>query len=315
VHFESLLKSLIILVVLAGCAIWLRRRSSILQSEEGVFPRLITDFTLPALIFANLSREPVKLQDLSLALVMFCAIASVMLVAWFIGRRMRLERPVLGSVILVSGAGASSTLGYCLIQQMFANNAAVMSEVIVMGEVGVILPLFIFGVAIAVHFGETTGDAPNWGATTKAFFCSPIFVALVLGLAASFIGLPEENAAVRLLDKILHIASASLPLLVAFTIGLMLRPIAYKKMIRLVLLVGVLKLVLEPLIAAGMALALTMPALGRDILVVEAAMPSGALAAVLAARYGCDGAVASALLIVTLCLSLLVIPAMGYLAF
>ena len=84
VHFESLLKSLIILVVLAGCAIWLRQRSSILRSEEGVFPRLITDFTLPALIFANLSRAPVKLHDLTLALMMFCAIAVVMVAAWLI---------------------------------------------------------------------------------------------------------------------------------------------------------------------------------------------------------------------------------------
>ena len=44
-------------------------------------------------------------------------------------------------------------------------------------------------------------------------------------------------------------------------------------------------------------------------------MPSGALAAVVAARYGCDSGVASALLIATVGLSLLVVPLIGYIAF
>ncbi len=37
-------------------------------------------------------------------------------------------------------------------------------------------------------------------------------------------------------------------------------------------------------------------------------MPSGALAAVLAARYGCDGAIASTLVIATYVLSLVALP-------
>lgn len=314
VQFESLLRSLLILVALAGCAIWLRQRSAILRSEESVFPRLVTDFALPALIFENLSREPFKLHDLNLALVLFCSIAFVMLVAWLIGRWMHLERPVLGSVILVSGVGSSSTLGYALIHQMFGDNREIMSEVVIMGEVGVILPLFIFGVAIAAYFGESSDNGTSLGAATKAFVRSPIFLAMALGLTASWIGLPQEHGATKLLNSILDVASDSLTLLVAFTIGLMLRPIAYKQVMGLVLLVGLLKLIVEPLVAGGLARMLVLPELERDILLVEATMPSGALAAVLAARYGCDGAIASALLVATLCLSLLAVPLLGFLA-
>lgn len=118
----------------------------------------------------------------------------------------------------------------------------------------------------------------------------------------------------ELLNGFLEVASDSLTLLVAFTVGLMLRPIAAKRMVRLLVLVGLLKLVLEPLVAGGLALALAVPELQRDLLLVEAAMPSGALAAVIAARYGCDAAVASALLVATLGLSLLVVPLIGYIA-
>ncbi len=311
-QFSSLLESFVILVALAGCAVWLRQRSAIVRGEEGVFARLVTDFTLPALIFANLSREPFEIQQLELALVLFISIAVVMTLAWLAGRWMRLERPVLGSVILVSGVGSTSTLGYSLIHNIYGDDHEVMSQLVIMGEFGVVLPLFIFGVAVAMHFGEEAEDRPGLGAAVNSFLRSPIFVALILGLSASYMGLPQDHWAVELLNGFLQVASDSLTLLVAFTIGLMLRPVAFKQLVSLLVLVALLKLGLEPLAAGGIALALAVPELQRDILVVEAAMPSGALAAVVAARYGCDAAVASALLIATLGLSLLVVPLIGY---
>lgn len=313
-QFESLLHSYIIIVALAGSAIWLRQRSTILRGEEGVFARLVTDFALPAMIFANLSHEPFEPHQLRLALLLFASIAVVMTVAWLIGRWMQLERPVLGSVILVSGVGSTSTLGYSLIQNIFGDNFEVMSQVVVMGEFGVVLPLFIFGVAIARYFGDSAEDQPRLGAAVKGFFTSPIFVALVLGLLTSFIGLPQDHWAVELLNGFLRVATDSLMFLVAFTIGLMLKPIAAKKIVGLLILAASLKLILEPLVAGGLALLFAVPELQRDILLVEAAMPSGALAAVIAARYGCDSAVASALLIATVGLSLLVVPIIGYIA-
>jgi hypothetical protein len=39
------------------------------------------------------------------------------LIAWIIGTAMGLGRRVLGSVVLVTGVGSSSTLGYSLIHQ------------------------------------------------------------------------------------------------------------------------------------------------------------------------------------------------------
>ncbi|NIQ97233.1 MAG: hypothetical protein GWN87_25965, partial [Desulfuromonadales bacterium] len=88
------------------------------------------------LIFVTLSREPFELHQLELAFILFASIALVMTVAWLIGRWMRLERPVLGSVILVSGVGSTSTLGYSLIQSIYGDNSEVMSQVVIMGEFG-----------------------------------------------------------------------------------------------------------------------------------------------------------------------------------
>jgi len=314
-QIDSLLEAFIVLAALATSAIWLRSRSTILQSEQGVFARLVTDFALPAVIFANLSREPFSIEKLFPALLLFCAIAVVMLVAWLIGRALKLDRPVLGSVILVSGVGSTSTLGYALIHHIFGDNTEVMSQVVIMGEFGVVLPLFIFGVAIAIYFGEDETDGSGLWTAAKSFSTSPIFISMALGLAVSSLDLRQDHWTIQLLNDFLAVASDSLALLVAFTIGLMLRPIAYRKIVTLIVLVALLKLILEPLIAGSIALALGVSDLQRELLVVEAAMPSGALAAVLAARYGCDAAVASALLMATYILSLLALPLIAYFSF
>ncbi len=51
-----------------------------------------------------------------------------------------------------------------------------------------------------------------------------------------------------------------------------------------------------------------LPPLDDEILFIEAAMPAGTVAAVLAGRYGCDGTTASALVVATYGLCLLTIP-------
>jgi hypothetical protein len=315
--FDNLLNSFIVLVALAGTAIWLRGRGTILPEDQSVFGRLVTDFALPALVFTSLSKEPFSVEKLLPAMVLFGSIAAVMVVAWLIARAMRLDRPVQGSVILVAGVGSSSTLGYSLIHHVFGDDPAVMGKVVAMGEMGVVLPLFSFGVAIAMYFGRDQAETETvslWTAS-RPFFTSPIFLAMVLGLAVSFVGIPQEHRATRLLNDFMKVAGDSLSLLVAFTIGLMLRPIAYRKIAKLLVIVVGLKLVVEPLISQAAALVLDIPKLDRELLVLEAAMPSGTIAAVLAARYGCDGAVASALLVATYVVSLLALPLVVYIDF
>jgi len=314
VQFESLFDSFIVMIALIGAAIWFRQKNVIQTQEQGVFARLVTDFALPALIFANLSREPFNLDNLKLAFVIFVSIALVMVVAWMVGRWIRLERPVLGSVILVSGVGSTSTLGYSLVHGIFGENTEVMSQLVIMGEVGVVLPLFTFGVAIASYFGTDVEDGPDVIDATKTFVRSPIFIAFVLGVLVSSFDLTPDHKVMDLLESVLKIASDSLTFLVAFTIGLMLKPISFREIAGLLLLVCGLKLILEPAVAAAFATALGLSEFQKDMLIIEAAMPSGALAAVIAARYGCDAATASALLIATYVVGLFAIPIIGLIA-
>lgn len=308
-QFYNLLQSICVLVALILCAIWLKRRSVISEADQSVFGRLVTDFALPALIFANLARSPLFTPEKMLpALMMFISISVVMILVWIIGKLMRLEQGILGSLVLVAGIGSASTLGYSLIQQVFVHNSTALGDALIIGELGVGLPLFTLGVAVAMYFGRDKSEGRGLWAASKQFFYSPIFISLVLGIAVSFLNVPQAHWAVRLIYKFLEIAGDSLSLLVAFTIGLMLRPINFRTTWLLIALVAIVKLIVEPLLAGLGASMLAVPGLEREVLVLEAAMPSGTVAAVLAARYGCDGAAASSLVIATYLFSLVTLP-------
>ena len=307
-QFNILLESLLILVALCASAIWLRHRGVIARSEQAVFGRLMTDFALPAVILLSLSRAPFSAHAILPTLLIFLATILTMVPAWLIGKAMRLERPVMGSLILVSAFGGSSTLGLSLIRRIFGDNAVVMRDSVLMGEYGVLLPVFTIGVAIAIYFGREDHNEVSLWEAFKPFFMSPIFAAMVAGTVISLIGLSPHSTVVRLFENFLHVAGRPLILLVAFSIGLSLGPIPIRRLAMLIVVVAGLKLLFEPFLAWAMALPLHLPKFEIELLVLQAAMPSGAISAVIAARYGCDGPTASALVVATAVLSLISLP-------
>lgn len=313
--FDSLLNYLILLVALGGTAIVLRRLSVIPHGSEMVFGRLVTDFAMPALIFASLSTHPVTEIQLYGALLLFAAIAPVMVAAWLIGRAMQLDRPALGSLIMVSGFGGTGTLGFAIIQHVFGDDQQMMADAVVMGQFGNLLPALTIGVAVSIIFGQGRDEPVTVRSALGPMVASPIFAATVLGIAASFVDLKTHVWPLSLIYEYLHIASATLSVFVGFAIGLMLKPIAYRAIAVLAVIAVVLKLVIEPLIGWSMTLLVALPDMERQLLILDTALPTGTIAAVVAARYGCDGAMASALVVATLIVSLVLLPATIYLTF
>jgi hypothetical protein len=144
----------------------------------------------------------------------------------------------------------------------------------------------------------------------KNFFVSPIFIAFILGLIVSQIPTASSLMAGDFFTTFFGYFANGLEILVAVSLGLMLRPIDLKPILPLFLLIVGIKLFLNPVFIFFGATGLGLSGLATEILVIEAAMPSGAIAAVVAGRYGCDGALASALVIATYIVSLVTIPIM-----
>lgn len=309
--FSNLIEALAVLLALIGAALWLRNRGVLKQEHSPTLARMITDLMLPALIFSSLSRHPLELDRMPPALIMLVTTLTMLALAWWIGRRIGLGPAQLGAFVLVAGVGSSSTIGYTLVGQVFRGDPEAAFDAVMIGEIGAILPLFLVGVPIGIHFGTQAsgGEAAkgeHWR-EVRAFARSPIFLAMVAGFAASFLPQPEWTV-IGVFYRVLEILGNALPVYVALTIGLLLRPVSWRTAAIPIAAVLLLKLMIEPVLAAQLATIGHVPRLERNVLVIEAAMPSGTIATIVAARYGCDGGFASTVVVISYVASLLSIP-------
>ena len=303
----SLVEALGVLLALIGAALWLRWRGVLQEAHSPTLSRLITDLMLPALIFASLSQHRLEWSQMPPALIMLVTTLIMLALAWWIGRAIRLEAPQLGAFTLVAGIGSSSTLGYTLIGQVFRGDPGAAFDAVMIGEIGAILPLFLVGVPIAIHFGKQDSSPGAHWREVRTFVRSPIFISMVGGFTVSFIDLPEWQV-VDVMYRVLDILGGALPVFVALTIGLMLRPVSLKTALVPIAAVLAVKLFVEPMLAAELATIAHVPRLERNVLLIEAAMPSGTIATIVAARYGCDGGFASTVVVVSYVASLVSVP-------
>jgi len=307
-YFYALLGSLFILVTLVLLALLLRNRSILSAEHQTLFSRLVTDFALPALIFSTLSQQRFEIEKLLPALIMMGTILIACSLGFAAGKMLKMDRKSLGAFVLVSGWGSSSTLGYALIMQCFNNNPEAMGDALIISELGAGVPLFLLAIPFALYFGREHTDSSEVLASVAEFFRSPIFIALVLGIAFSFLRLPPENIVVKTIYSLLGIIGDSIEIFTAFAVGLMLQKIPFRRLLPPIAALFCINLIAEPLIALGSAHLFGLSQLEDEVLVIEAAMPAGAIAAVVAARYGCNGGLASALVIAMYVLSLGTIP-------
>jgi len=316
--FESLVTSLGVLLLLIGAALWLRKCDVLHQSDGPMLSRIITELMLPALIFASLSRHSIGTHMLLPSVVMLGSTLMVMALAWGFGKRIGLSPGQLGSFILVAAFGSASTLGYTLIKQVYPGNTDALFNAVIISELGAVTPLFILGVPLAIYFGrreesEESAEDKHPLHDFYQFLKSPICIALILGFGVSFLEIPENNLTTALYQALDALAQA-LPVFVALTIGLMLRPVEIRGILLPVAGIISLKLLLEPFMVAELSSLSHISAMERNVLLIEAAMPSGTLAAIVAHRYYCDGAMASTLVVASYGASLISVPLVTLLA-
>jgi malate permease and related proteins len=306
----SVVSSVAILVALI-CFAMLLRRLGVLKEEQGpIFARLITHVTLPALIFVSLMQTKILWSEAILAFYMLIAEIICLVLGWFIARMFRLDAARTGAVVLATGFGSSSLLGYALINQVFPNNSDALTEAVIISELGVVPAFFTLGVMIAIYYGSTQTEPGERFRAALKFFKSPIFVSVAAGLLFSFLVGPIENPIFnRVLDGVDVVGSAN-TFIVALTVGLLLHFKGLKEVVGLALLVCLVKLVLKPVM-------LWLPTLPMDlmdwqvhVLILEASMPSAMLTAALCSSYGCDGKLASKLVFATTIVSIVTIPIM-----
>lgn len=293
----------------------LKRKGIFSTAHLPVFGKLITELILPITIFSTLSVSHLQYQFAFGAFVYFGASLAICLVAYLVCRYFRFPNSVTGALVILSGFGSTSTIAYPLISQAYGATSEAMVNALIIGEFGSVLPFFTIGILIAAWFGRKTGTGgPAMAlANLKDFFRTPIFLSLVAGLAVSLIPPVSALMASDFATSFFAYFNNGFEMIVAITIGLMLRPVKINDILRYLCIAIPLSLVAMPLCVYAGATIAQVPAVTREVLVIEAAVPSGAIAAVVSERYGCDGPLASTIVVISFLISLVTLPLLSIL--
>jgi predicted permease len=295
---QHLLVAVAVVVILYGLALLLRRRQVLTEDHSLVLARLVTDLLLPAMVFYTLARERIELHQMGPAFVMLGLELSCIALAWVASAMLRFPRAQQGAIVFCAAFGSSTFLGYPIIAEMFPHQAEAMIEAVLISEIGVGYTIFILGPVLAAYFGSKAGEGRSRWSASLAFFRSPVFFALVLGMLWGTLALPGEDSA--WLAPVFHVCKAlgaALTPIAILAVGLMFRIPALKHIVLPLGIVALVKLLLKPLAAGAAASVLGFPDLWREVLVLLAAMPPAVLGVVFLRRYGGDATLASALLL------------------
>jgi malate permease and related proteins len=310
---QSVVQSVSILIGMILFAMVLRNLGVIKEEQGGHFAKLITQYTLPALIFSALSTSQFDPRKLLLAVVMIVSQALCALLAWGASLLLGLSRPRKGALILASTFTSSGFLGYAVVKEVYLDNSQALADAAIVSELGVAAVIFTLGILIAIRFGaKETGPAERRAEALK-FFRSPIFFSLVLGILFSCFPIPHDQWMIAGLYKLLRTIAAANTLLVTLTIGVMLHFKDLRRVLYIVLMACAIKLFIQPLLSYFQAELLSFPTLWHQIVVLEAAMPTAAMTAVFSKRYGCDTELTTILIFATFISSIITVIMMVFL--
>lgn len=308
--YGKIVLSIVILMGVILIAVLLRSVGIIKEEQGKLFADLVTHVTLPALVFSSLSHATIYPEYILLAFIMIAAELISLVLAWAVGRRLRLENAQMGAFMLTSAFGSSSFLGYVLISQVFPGNVDAMTEAVIISEVGLVPVLFTVGTMVAIYYGRSDLDGKGRLLATTSFFKSPLFFSLVAGVVWSALNLPVEGTLITPIFHFLGVLSSANTFLVAMTVGVLLHFSGMRAIAWLVLFAVLIKLILKPLMVWLPTLVMDLQDWQMQVLILEAAMPSALLTVVFAKTYGCDAKLASKLIFATLIASSITIIVM-----
>jgi predicted permease len=292
----------------------LKRRGIFTTGNLPVFGKLITELILPITIFSTLAVSTVEYQFLyagGIYLVVSLLICGLM---YLICRLLHFSKPVTGTLVVLAGFGSTSTIAYPLISQTYGIGSEAMTSALIIGEFGSVIPFFTIGVLILSYFGQRKENDSNiLFESLKSFVRTPIFISLVAGLVVSLIPPLSLLMMSDFFTAFFAYFNNGLEMLVAITIGLMLRPVNLREIGLYLAVTLPLALIAMPLMVFGLGALVGVTPATREVLVIMAAVPSGAVAAVMAERYGCDGPLASTIVVVAFLLSLITLPLLSVL--
>lgn len=301
-------ESVISFAVLVGIVYVLKVKNFFSEDEGKSFSKLLIDLVLPATIFFQLASHQISGSQFILILIMLFSGLITMSLSYFVARLITKDRQKIGAFMISSSFGSSALLGYPLIKMVFPDNPDAMTDAVLISEIGVGLPLFIFCPLVAMWFGADKEGEIKLFRFLKPYFKSPVFFALVAGILFSIIKIDFNNPVMLPVDSLAEILSHGVGLLSCVVLGLYLKPKSFKGVLLLIIFSAVIEMGFQPFIASVQADIFGVSEVHKKILVFISSMPAAILGTVFAVKYKCAPETASVISYSHIILALLTIP-------
>ncbi len=258
------MKEILGLILLLAAGGYALRKFGLVRPEAARdLNQIILYLFLPPLIFTALHNAHLAWAVAAMPAMGWLAVGAGLLIAYAIGKLLRLSRPLLVTFLLASAMGNTTYLGYPIVRGLYG--PAHLTLAILFDLLGSTLAVNTIGMAIA-GAASSRGTAP--GVIARRLISMPVLWALVLGLATRGIGIPAP------LDRLLiRLGDLTVPMSMV-TMGLALRITYLRHRWRLVLASAGIKLVAIPLVVWIAARALGLPLAFQQSAVLEGAMPT-----------------------------------------
>lgn len=303
--FETVLAFALIVALANRLKKW-----GVAREEDGVlFARLLTQAVLPATIFYQLVTHPIALRQAGLVGTMILVGVASIGLSYLAGRLLRFDRPTIGALILTSTFGSSALIGYPLIQFAFPDNPRALSDAILISELGVGLPIFIFGPLVALRFGRSGGAEAGLKRFASEYFRSPVFIAVAAGIVCARLPLPLGHPLAAALLEALRMVQGALTVIACLVLGLQLTLRPIRGLWLLLIVSALVQLIFQPWFAGACSDLFRFAPEQKQILVLIASLPSAVLGPVFAVRYGCAPRTACALNFIHVLIGLFTVPA------
>lgn len=269
------------------------------DAASALLTALVVDVTLPALTLDVLLQRPLAARQLWVLAPTTAAFAVSLAAAAVAGRALKVSPGAQAAMYLCAGYANTGFLGVPLTQALFPRDASAVQAALLVDTVNTTVSLWTIGVALASRSGAGT-SREALGARALEIARKPVTLSMLVGVALNLAGVRAPHALHVALDR----AGSATGALVFLAVGMRLDVGAIRAQWRPLAPVVLIKLGLAPLVALGVSRALGLHGAAAEVALLQTAMPTAMMSAVLARVYRCDDVLASAAVFATLALSL-----------
>ncbi len=258
----------------------------------------VIHIALPALVLELIPRLTLQRELWFLVASQWFVFLASLFVFHHLGQRLGWSRARIGALVLMTGLGNTSFMGYPLLEALRGRDGLALG--VVADQLGCFVMLSLGGMLVAVIYG---GAASHPREIARKVLMFPAFLALLAGIVAGQLGGWPD-----MVESTLHRIGQTLSPLALFSVGLRLKLSLAPSHRAPVAMALAWKLALIPAITWGAGLAMGFDGLLLSIAVLQTAMAPMISAAILADQYHLEPDLANSILGAGILLSLLTVP-------